>query len=395
MKLWEKDFNPNSEIEDFTVGEDYLLDQKLIKYDVMVNLAHAKMLGKIGILKVEEVDKILKVLDEIKSLDEKGEFKISKQQEDVHTAIEEFLIEKLGDLGKKIHTARSRNDQVMTDILLYCKDELKQSNQTINQLITLLKAFCKEHTGIPMPGYTHMQKAMPYSVDKWMGAFIEMLNDDLNAIDFAQTAIDKCPLGSAAGYGVPENTIKLDIKMTSDLLGFAKPFDNPLYVQNSRGKYEQIVLFALNQAMMTMNKLATDLLLFTTSEFNFFSLPDELCTGSSIMPQKKNYDVLELVKGKTKLVQAKMNEISLLSSNLPSGYNRDMQLAKEPLIQGIDISKSVLKIMILSIKNLKPNKTSLEKAMTSELYATEKALKLVKKGMPFREAYKAVSKDLK
>ncbi|MBL7051029.1 argininosuccinate lyase [Candidatus Woesearchaeota archaeon] len=385
MKLWQKNHQLNKEIETFTVENDFVLDQKLLKYDIKVNLAHAKMLNKINILSKTELEKIIKTLNQINKLAQKGKFKIKKEQEDVHTAIEEFLTKKLGNIGKKIHTGKSRNDQVMTDLLLYCKDELDMIKKSILDLIKELDAFSKKHSGIPMPGYTHMQKAMPYSVSEWILSFKEMLEDDIQSITQALSLIDKNPLGSAAGYGLP---IEIDKQLTTNELGFKIPHKHALYVQNSHGKYEIAVLSAINQSMMTINKLSTDLLLFTTSEFNFFTLPDEFCTGSSIMPQKKNYDVLELVKGKTKLIQPKIFEISLLYSNLPSGYNRDLQLMKEPLMKGIEISKSVLKIINLVVKNLKPNKLALAKAMTSELYATEKALNLVKKGIPFRDAYK-------
>ena len=230
---------------------------------------------------------------------------------------------------------------------------------------------------------------MPYSVSKWILSFKEMLEDDLNSIDFALSLIDKNPLGSAAGYGLP---IKINKELTTKELRFKQTHKHALYVQNSRGKYEMVIMSAINQSMLTINKLATDLLLFTTSEFNFFLLPDEFCTGSSIMPQKKNYDVLELVKGKTVTIQSKIVEISLLYSNLPSGYNRDLQLTKKLLMESIEISKSIISIITLVLKNLKPNKKTLEKSMTKELYATEKALNLTKKGIPFRDAYKKITK---
>ena len=388
MKLWQKNYNLNKEIESFTIGNDFLLDQKLLKYDIQVNIAHAKMLNSIGILTEEELKKISKALHELNILAKKGKFKIKKEQEDVHTAVEEFLIKKLGKTGKKIHTAKSRNDQIMTDILLYCKDELNDIKKLITKLIKEINSFSKECNKIPMPGYTHMQKAMPYSVSNWILSFKEMLEDDIKSLDSALDIINKNPLGSAAGYGLP---IKINKELTTKELGFKETHKQSLYVQNSRGKYEISVISAINQSMLTINKLATDILLFTTSEFNFFFLPDNFCTGSSIMPQKKNYDVLELIKGKTNTIQSKIVETSLLYSNLPSGYNRDMQLTKKPLMESIETSKSVISIIILVLKNLKPNKKTLEKSMTKELYATEKALNLVKKGIPFRDAYKKIT----
>ena len=390
MKLWQKNYTLNKEIASFTVGNDFFLDQKLLKYDIKVNLAHAKMLNSIDILTKEELAKISKTLQQLNNLAKKGKFKIKKEQEDVHTAVEEFLTKKIGKIGKKIHTAKSRNDQVMTDILLYCKDELNIIKKLITKVIQEINHFSKKYNKIPMPGYTHMQKAMPYSVSKWILSFKEMLEDDLNSIDFALSLIDKNPLGSAAGYGLP---IKINKELTTKELRFKQTHKHALYVQNSRGKYEMVIMSAINQSMLTINKLATDLLLFTTSEFNFFSLPDEFCTGSSIMPQKKNYDVLELVKGKTVTIQSKIVEISLLYSNLPSGYNRDLQLTKKPLMESIEISKSIINIITLVLKNLKPNKKTLEKSMTKELYATEKVLNLTKKGIPFRDAYKKITKS--
>ncbi len=390
MKLWQKNYTLNKEIASFTVGNDFFLDQKLLKYDIKVNLAHAKMLNSIDILTKEELAKISKTLQQLNNLAKKGKFKIKKEQEDVHTAVEEFLTKKIGKIGKKIHTAKSRNDQVMTDILLYCKDELNIIKKLITKVIQEINHFSKKYNKIPMPGYTHMQKAMPYSVSKWILSFKEMLEDDLNSIDFALSLIDKNPLGSAAGYGLP---MKINKELTTKELRFKQTHKHALYVQNSRGKYEMVIMSAINQSMLTINKLATDLLLFTTSEFNFFSLPDEFCTGSSIMPQKKNYDVLELVKGKTATIQSKIVEISLLYSNLPSGYNRDIQLTKKPLMESIEISKSIISIITLVLKNLKPNKKTLEKSMTKELYATEKALNLTKKGIPFRDAYKKITKS--
>ena len=390
MKLWQKNYTLNKEIASFTVGNDFFLDQKLLKYDIKVNLAHAKMLNSIDILTKEELAKISKTLQQLNNLAKKGKFKIKKEQEDVHTAVEEFLTKKIGKIGKKIHTAKSRNDQVMTDILLYCKDELNIIKKLITKVIQEMNHFSKKYNKIPMPGYTHMQKAMPYSVSKWILSFKEMLEDDLNSIDFALSLIDKNPLGSAAGYGLP---IKINKELTTKELRFKQTHKHALYVQNSRGKYEMVIMSAINQSMLTINKLATDLLLFTTSEFNFFLLPDEFCTGSSIMPQKKNYDVLELVKGKTVTIQSKIVEISLLYSNLPSGYSRDLQLTKKPLMESIEISKSIINIITLVLKNLKPNKKTLEKSMTKELYATEKALNLTKKGIPFRDAYKKITKS--
>lgn len=383
MKLWNKGYSLNQEIEKFTVGDDFLLDKKLVKYDLKVNLAHAKMLHKLGILTAAELKEITQKLNQINL----NTFEIEPGQEDVHTAIEEYL----GELGKKIHTGKSRNDQVMADLLLYSKEELGETKKIIKQLAQVINEFAQKNI-LPMPGYTHMQKAMPYSVDQWILSFKEMLEDDLKLINSVLMLIDKSPMGSAAGFGVP---LGLDKEMVAKDLGFSQVHQQALYVQNSKNKHLASILFSLNQLMLTLNKLASDLMLFTTSEFNYFSLPKEFCTGSSIMPQKKNYDVLELVRAKTASFQVKLNEIIILGSNLISGYHRDSQLVKKPLIEGIETAKSVINILALVISHLVPNSEKLKQAMTPELYATEKALNLVKKGLPFREAYQKVSQEFK
>lgn len=387
-KLWQ-DKKLDKKIEKFTVGNDYLLDKKLLKYDCIASVAHSKMLKRIEILKEEEQKKLEKELNNIIELDKNGKFEIKIEDEDCHTAIENYLTKKLGELGKKIHTCRSRNDQVVAALKLYEKDEVNDVIKLVNKLVSSLKNLVKNN--VVMPGYTHMQKAMPSSVKLWAESFIESLEDDLKLLDNALDIIDKNPLGTGAGYGLP---IKVDKEITKNELNFKENYKNSLYVQNSRGKHEAIILNALTNVMFTLNKLATDIILFSMQEFGFFELPQEFTTGSSIMPQKKNPDVLELVRAKHSIVLGYESQIKNLIANLPSGYNRDLQLTKEPLIKGIETTKDCLEIMDLVISKLKMNKKNCKKAMTNDLYATKKVYELVKKGMSFREAYKEVKKKL-
>jgi len=387
-KLWQTK-KLNKKIELFTVGNDYLLDKKLLKYDCKASIAHSKMLKKIKILTEEEQKKLEKELNNIIELAQKGKFEIKLQDEDCHTAIENYLIKKLKDLGKKIHTCRSRNDQVVAAMKLYEKDEVGKVKKLVNGLVNSLKKLVKKN--IAMPGYTHMQKAMPSSLKLWAGSFIESLEDDLILLNNASQIIDKNPLGTGAGYGLP---IKVDKEITKQELNFKENYKNSLYVQNSRGKHEAIILNALVNVMSTLNKLVSDLILFSMQEFNFFALPEEFTTGSSIMPQKKNPDVLELVRAKYSIVLGYEFQLKNLISNLPSGYNRDLQLTKEPLMKGIETTKDCLEIMTLVVSKLKVNKENCKKAMTKELYATEKVYELVKKGKSFREAYKEVKKKV-
>jgi argininosuccinate lyase len=388
MKLWQKNYKLNKEIEKFTVGNDYLLDKKLLKYDVVASMAHAKMLEKIGVLKDAENKKLQQQLQQILELDKKEVFKIKLSDEDCHTAIENFLTKKLGSLGKKIHTGRSRNDQSLAAIRLYVKEEIRIVEKHIQLLVKAMKQRIKKKGRVQMPGYTHMQKAMPSSIGLWLGAFVESLSDDLNLLDSVKKLNDQCPLGSAAGYGTPLN---LDRAFVAKELNFTKIQNNTLYVQNSRGKFELLVLQALQQVMLDLNKLATDMMLFSTAEFSFIELPEEFCTGSSIMPQKKNPDVLELVRAKYGMVSGYATQIATVIANLPSGYNRDFQLTKESLIKGVETTKETISVMTLVVATIKVNKENCSQAMTPDLYATEKAYKLVSKGIPFREAYKKAS----
>jgi argininosuccinate lyase len=390
MKLWDKGGKFDKDIENFTVGDDYILDQKLIKYDCLASIAHARMLGKINLLKTEEVETLVKELHHIIDLDKQGNFKILKEQEDCHTTIENYLVKKLGDPGKKIHTARSRNDQVLTALRLFYKDELSECVKLTNELIETMSMFLKKFGRIALPGYTHTRKAMPSSITMWGQSFIDSLKDNLKVIEVAYLLIDQSPLGTGAGYGVP---MKIDRKFSAKLLGFKKLQNNPLYTQNSRGKFESTILHSLTLVMYDVNKMATDLIIFSLPELGYFEIPDEFCSGSSIMPQKKNPDVLELLRSQYHVVVSYEFRIKNIAGNLVSGYNRDIQLSKAPTMKGLEITKECLSVMSIIFKKLKVNEENCHKALTPEIYATDELYKLVKKGIPFREAYKIISKD--
>lgn len=390
-KLWQKDKESKLDplIEVFETKDDLFLDQKLVKYDCLASIAHAKMLNKIGLLSTGELGKLKEGLKEILKLSEKGEFKLVMGDEDMHTKIENFLTQKYGEVGQKIHTGRSRNDQVLTAIRLYSREMMKKIKQELIGLIKSFKNFSKKYGHIKMPGYTHMQKAMPSSVGLWCESFAESLRDDLILLDTAIKLNDQSPLGSAAGYGTP---LQLDREYTAKLLGFSKIQNNSLYCQNSKGKIEAVILAAFTQILLTVNKFTSDMMLFTTSEFNFFQVSDKVTTGSSMMPQKKNLDVAELLRSKVHLVLGNYMALISLSSNLPSGYNRDLQDSKGLLMESLEITLDSLKVANILIKNITPKKDLLEKAMTEELFATQRALELVKQGLSFRKAYQKIAK---
>jgi argininosuccinate lyase len=388
MKLWQKDYSVNKEIEKFTVGNDHLLDKKLIKYDCIASIAHAKMLKKIGILSEKELKKLIEGLNKIIEL--KDKFEIKQEDEDCHTAIENYLTKKYGEVGKKIHTARSRNDQVLTALRLYEKEELIEIEELLYNFKKVLNNLISQYSNIKLPGYTHMQKAMPLGLDVYFNCFIDSIDDNIKLLQAVFDLINQSPLGSAAGFGVP--VFKLDKKMTAKLMGFSAVMENPIYCQHSRGKFEAVIVNLLSCIMFDLNKIATDLIIFSMKEFGFFSLSKEFCTGSSIMPQKQNPDVLELIKAKYHVVLGEEFKIKGLIANLISGYNRDIQLTKEPLFNSIEITKDCLKMICLVLSGIKVNEKNCKKAMTKELFATEEAYKLVKKGLSFREAYKEIGK---
>jgi len=383
-KIWAKDYELDSLIEEYTVGNDYVLDLDLIEFDCVGSIAHAKMLSTIGILTEKEYLDLESELKNIISDVKKGSFKINRSDEDCHTAIEARLTDRLGEVGKKIHTGRSRNDQVITATRLYTKTQIEKTLSSGLSLVSALVDLAKENEFIPMVGRTHMQTAMPSSVGLWMGAFAEEIIDSLKLLESVYNIIDQNPLGSAASYGVP---LSLNRELTGELLGFKKVQNNVLYVNNSRGKFESMVLDVLDQISLTLSKMAQDLILFSLPEFDYFSLPKELCSGSSIMPQKKNPDGFELLRSKSAIVSSCAFQVKSIIRSLPSGYNRDFQDTKEPFLRGCKTSLLSIRVMELSIKNLQVNREKCLAGFTPEIYATDAALELVANGSSFRDAY--------
>ncbi len=391
--LWRKEGNAEVDqmVIDFTVGDDVFWDQRLVPFDCRASIAHVRMLATIGLLTPDEAAALETCLDEIISRELKGEFKILAEHEDCHTAIELSLTEQLGDLGKKVHVGRSRNDQVLTALRLYHLGELDRLEYLTSRLMTSLDGVCERAGGIGLPGYTHMQPAMPSSVGLWLGCFRAALDDDLVLLHAARRVVDQSPLGTAAGFGVP--VFDLDREMTASDLGFARVQENSIYAQHSRGKFEGIVLHVASQIMYDLNRLASDLMLFSMREMAFVVLPEALCTGSSIMPQKRNPDVLELIRAKYHLVLGDEMTIRNLSANLISGYNRDVQLTKGPLMRGLDATAQSLAMMARIVTEMEIDARRCREAMGDELYATEKAYRLVREGMPFRDAYRRVAEE--
>lgn len=387
-KLWEKGYRLDEQVEEFTVGDDYLLDQRLVRYDCLASMAHARTLARAGILEEEEVEHLLEELNRIIQLDEAGGFPILREQEDCHTAIENHLARELGELGEKIHTGRSRNDQVLAALRLYYKEELARCKGLMRELVQYLERFAARYGEVELPGYTHTRKAMPSSVGLWAGSFVESMDDNARLIDVALDLIDQSPLGTGAGYGVP---LDLDREYTAGLLEFGRVQQNPIYTQNSRGKFEATILHALTQVMLDLNKMATDLIVFSMPELGYFELPEELCTGSSIMPQKRNPDVLELVRARYHLVVAFEFQVKNTVANLLSGYNRDLQLTKGPTMRGLEVTQATLSVMALVFDRLGVNADRCRAGLTDEVYATERVYELVRKGVPFREAYRRIS----
>lgn len=391
MKLWDKGFLTDKKIDLFTVGNDRVLDLFLAKYDVLGNLAHAKMLNKIGLLSIDELTALESELASILKTIEDGNFTIENHFEDVHSKIEFLLTEKLGDTGKKIHTARSRNDQVLVDIHLFVKDVLGEINKGIDELFDLLIALASRYQKVLLPGYTHLQIAMPSSFGLWFSAYAETLIDDLYFVKAAYKMADQNPLGSAAGYG---SSFPIDRNFTTKALNFETLKYNSVAAQMSRGKLEKGVAFALSSVASTLSKMSMDICLYMSQNFGFISFPDELTTGSSIMPHKKNPDVFELIRGKCNKLQALPYEFTLITNNLPSGYHRDLQLLKEGLIPAFSTLKSCLEMLTYSLKNIKVNNTILEDRKYNNLFSVEAVNKLVQSGVPFRDAYKIVGKEV-
>lgn len=383
----------NPLVEEYNAGDDILYDQELISYDVQGSLAYGKMLHRHGIIKTQELQKLKQGMAKIMKLYKTGKFTLALEDEDCHTKIENFLVENYGDIGKKIHTARSRNDQILVMIRLFIKEKLANIRRLALRLALDLVNAAKKYEFIPMPGYTHMQKAMPTTVGSWYASFAESLIDDIKILTaISDILVDQNPLGSGAGYGSP---FTFDRDKLSRDLGLARTQNNVIYCHNSRGKIEGMALEACVQIMLTLNKLASDLLFFTTQEFRFFNIPDSISTGSSIMPQKKNLDVCELVRGRTSTVIACRNELTMNILNKVSGYHRDGQEMKRPLFLGLRYTKMSLEVMSIVVNSITPNEKQLLENMTPELFATHKAFAMVKKGMSFRDAYVEVGLHLK
>jgi len=390
-KLWQKNYDLDKTAEAFTVGDDYVLDAVLIEADVLGSIAHAKMLEKIGVLTTEEFKQLKDGLVGTLEAACEGAFGITAADEDVHTAVENRLVQLLGDLGKKLHTGRSRNDQVLVDTRMYLREQLLAISSATAVLAAALTDFARAHEFVPMPGRTHTQRAMPSSVGLWAGAFAEALADDLALLDTAYALADQCPLGSAASYGV---ALPLDRELTAELLGFAKVQNNVLYANNSRGKFGAVAVFACDAVMLDLAKLSGDMIWFATPEFGYFRLPDEYCPGSSIMPQKKNPGPLELIRAKASGVAAALVQITGIIRALPSGYNRDLQETKAPLMRALDTTRACLEMMTLLVGTLGVDAERLRASFTPELFAADAAIELAAGGVPFRDAYRQVGATL-
>ena len=390
-KLWQKNYTLDSMMEHFTVRNDYIYDEELVVSDAIGSAAHAKGLNKIGILSDEECRKLLAGLDRIVQLRQSDAFPITVSDEDCHTAIEGFLTKELGDAGKKIHTGRSRNDQVQTALRIYMREAaLKLSSASLGLSASLIK-LAEQNKDVPMPGRTHMQIAMPSSVALWALSFAEEILEETGMLLSLYDVIDQSPLGSAASYGV---TLPLDREYTASLMGFRKVQNNVLYANNSRGKFEAFFLDHAEYIALTISKLAQDLMLFTLPEFGYFSLPRELCTGSSIMPQKKNPDGLELARSRTSLIGSCSMRVKSIIRALPSGYNRDFQDTKEPFIEGFRSALELVMITDEMIQGLEVHPDNLIAACTPELYATDRVMEKVLSGGNFRDSYKDVGLNL-
>ncbi|MBC8033286.1 MAG: argininosuccinate lyase [Chitinophagaceae bacterium] len=387
MKLWQKDKTALAEVEKFTVGRDRELDMYLAKFDVLGSLAHIQMLQSVGLLSAEERIALQAGLRDIYSSIEQGVFILEDGVEDVHSQVEYLLTKKLGDTGKKIHSARSRNDQVLLDMKMYLRSEIEEIVSAVKELFDLLQTQSEKYKDYLLPGYTHLQLAMPSSFGLWFGAYAESLVDDLITLQAAYQVVNKNPLGSAAGYG---SSFPIDRGMTTRLLGFADLNYNVVYAQMGRGKSERIVAAALANIAATLSRMSMDACIYLNQNFGFISFPDELTTGSSIMPHKKNPDVFELIRSHCNRIQALPNEIMLMTTNLPSGYQRDLQLLKEHIIPAFQNLKACIRMAGLMVSNIEVKADLLEDPSYRYVFSVEEVNKLVLQGIPFRDAYKEI-----
>jgi argininosuccinate lyase len=394
MKLWQKDTplgDGGKEVEIFTIGKDREMDMYLAAFDVLGSLAHIEMLESVGLLTKNELTQLQKELKSIYQKIEKSEFKLQDDTEDIHSEVELLLTQKLGDVGKKIHSARSRNDQVLVDVKLFLRNELEELVKTIQPFFELLQSQSEKYKDYFLPGYTHLQLAMPSSFGLWFGAYAESLVDDILTIKAAYDVVNKNPLGSAAGYG---SSFPINRTLTTKLLGFEDLNYNVVYAQMGRGKAERIVAQSLANVADSLAKLSMDACLYLNQNFGFISFPAELTTGSSIMPHKKNPDVFELIRSHCNRIKALPNEIILITTNLPSGYHRDLQLLKEHLFPAFKVLKDCIEMAGLMLSNIEIKKDILTDEKYKYLFSVEEVNKLVNAGMPFRDAYKKVGLDI-
>lgn len=391
MKLWQKNNSSTTEVNRFTVGRDREMDMYLASSDVLGSLAHVKMLGKVGLLTASESNDLTRELKEIFQQIEKGEFSLQEEVEDIHSQVEFELTKRLGDTGKKVHMARSRNDQVLVDLKLFLRAELEKTVLTVQPLFNLLQQQSEAYKDHLMPGYTHLQLAMPSSFGLWFGAYAESLIDDLIQLQAAYTIVNKNPLGSAAGYG---SSFPIDRTYTTSLLGFGDLNHNVVYAQMGRGKAERLVAQSLAGIADTLSRLSMDACLYLNQQFAFISFPEELTTGSSIMPHKKNPDVFELIRSHCNRIKALPNEVIMMTTNLPSGYHRDLQLLKEHVFPAFTTLRDCIQMMILMLENIKIEKELLANEKYKYLFSVEEVNKLVLQGVPFRDAYKQVGQSI-
>lgn len=391
MKLWQKEKTSDNFIHDFTVGKDRDFDLRLAKYDVTGSIAHARMLASVGLITNEECDQLVNELHAIQLLIESGTFEISTDAEDVHSQIEFILTERLGETGKKIHTARSRNDQSLLNIKLYLRDEIAAISGSSKQLALTLLDLAEKHEQDLLPGFTHFQLAMPSSFGLWFSAYAESLADDLELMNAAYRIADQNPLGSAAGFG---SSFPIDREFTTRELNFSGMNVSSVYAQMTRGKTEKTMAFALSGIAATLGKLAGDITLFMNQEFAYISFPEEFTTGSSIMPHKRNPDAWELIRAKCNRIQSIPNEFTILLANLPSGYHRDLQLTKEILFPAIDSMKEIIAVANTVIQKIEVRKNILADAKYDSMFTVDAVNELVQKGISFREAYKIVGNQI-
>lgn len=390
-KIWDKGFDANKRVEAFTVGNDREMDLRLAKHDIIGSMAHIRMLTSIGLLDADEERVLRNELQRLLTEVDNGSFHLDEDAEDIHSQVEAILTERLGEMGKKIHSGRSRNDQVLLDIKLYLKEEILQIKEELLLLFGLLQSLSEQHKEVLLPGYTHLQIAMPSSFGLWFGAYAETLVDDMQSLAAAWRVADQNPLGSAAGYG---SSFPLDREMTTRELGFSTMAYNVVAAQMGRGKSERILAQAMANIASTLNRLAADNCLFLSGNFGFISYPSELTTGSSIMPHKKNPDVWELIRGHSNRLQSLPNEITLMTTNMPHGYHRDYQLLKEVLFPAIETMHSLLQMSHFMLQQIEVNREILNDSKYDYLFTVEEVNKRVLKGVPFREAYQQVGREV-